>query len=66
MPVPIPTKIEDRFNEFIPQQIGQRLERSFLSDDVLNWIQKNLTPDQVFEKSVLESWAEENGYSKEE
>ena len=33
-----------------------------LLDDAIEWIQRNLDPDQVFEKDQLRYWAEKNGY----
>jgi hypothetical protein len=33
--------------------------------DLLRLIRKNYFPDNVFSKSELEQWAEENGYTKE-
>jgi hypothetical protein len=31
-------------------------------ESAIEWIQNNMAPDDVFSKSDLESWAEENGY----
>ncbi len=33
-------------------------------DEAIAWIASNLNPDQVFDESDLETWAENNGYSK--
>jgi hypothetical protein len=33
-----------------------------LLEDAIAWIAANLTPTDVFEKAVLEEWAEDNGY----
>ena len=33
-------------------------------DDTVAWIKCNLTPEDVFDKSVLSTWAYENGFSK--
>jgi hypothetical protein len=29
---------------------------------VLEWVADNFAPEEVFEDSVLEAWAEDNGY----
>lgn len=34
-------------------------------DSAIEWISRNLNPEDVFSKSDLESWAESNGYIKE-
>lgn len=42
-------------------------ERAFgteFLDKILEWIDGNLEPDQVFSEAALESWAEDNGYVK--
>lgn len=36
-----------------------------LLDDAIDYIKSNLTPEDVFDKSDLENWAEENGYVEE-
>jgi len=33
-----------------------------LLDDAIEWISRNLGPDEVFEKGKLAEWAEGNGY----
>ena len=33
-----------------------------LLDDAIEWISRNLSPDEVFEKGKLAEWAEDNGY----
>ncbi len=35
-------------------------------DEVLEWVRKNLNPDDVFSNKQLEDWAEGEGYKKEE
>lgn len=47
--------------EFIENVIG----RSLL-DDSIEWIAKNMEPDDVFSQSALETWAESNGYKKDD
>lgn len=37
-----------------------------LLDEVVDWIGVSLEPDDVFEDSALEAWAEDNGYVREE
>jgi hypothetical protein len=37
-----------------------------LLDELINWISKNLNPDDVFPTKDLENWAEGEGYKKEE
>jgi hypothetical protein len=34
-------------------------------DNAIEWIGKNLSPDDVFSDKDLSSWAESNGYVKE-
>jgi N-dimethylarginine dimethylaminohydrolase len=34
-------------------------------DCAILWISSNLSPDDVFDVKDLQSWAEENGYTKE-
>lgn len=51
------TFTQDR--EFISYIIG-----SDLLENSIEWISKNMNPDDVFSTSELESWAESNGYAK--
>lgn len=37
-----------------------------LLDKAIEWIGENLEPTDVFSKEQLETWAENNGYVKEE
>ena len=37
-----------------------------LLDDVIDWIQVNLTPDEVFDEFALTDWAYENGFIKDD
>lgn len=55
------SNLEDKaFNrEFFPQ------EQPTL-EDVIDWIQGNLRPEQVFDTDDLLGWAIENGYAKEQ
>ena len=34
-------------------------------DDILDWVAKNYSPDDVFTGSQLEDWAKHNGYIQE-
>ena len=34
-------------------------------DSAIEWIQRNLNPDDVFSNNDLDDWAEANGYIKE-
>lgn len=35
-------------------------------DDVIDFIRRNLDPDDVFSDNQLENWAEKNGFVKED
>ena len=39
---------------------------SDLLEAVIDWINDNLTPDEVFDEYELEDWAEDNGFVREE
>ena len=41
--------------------ITQLLEEN--SDEILDWIQDNYDPDDVFDEQELKDWAEHEGYS---
>jgi len=47
--------------DFIDSIINQDL-----LDCAVNWIGDNLLPDEVFEESLLEDWAETNGWVRKE
>ncbi len=51
------------------KEMSANIDRVLMSDSALdaaiNWIASNLNPDDVFDKSDLETWAENNGYIKE-
>lgn len=56
----MPTTVsQDR--EFIQSVIN-----TDLLENAIDWIAKNLNPQDVFSDSDLESWAEDNGYIKDE
>lgn len=52
---------EKQFQSLLQDQIP----RSILEDS-LSWVRDNLSPDDVFTTSQLESWAEGEGYVKKE
>ncbi len=53
--------------EFMERVIHENFNRGQLFfNDALNWITETFEPEEVFDKSRLEAWAEENGYIKEE
>jgi len=47
-------------------------EREFIEsispslDEVIEWIKRNLNPEDVFDENDLEAWAEDNGYFVED
>jgi len=62
-----PSKNNKEFGNFLCEEIHiADVVHSILSthplDRVLNWIDRNLKPEQVFETSTLQKWAEENDY----
>lgn len=40
------------------------IDRECLLDGAIDWINTNLTPDDVFDSSTLDDWALTNGYEK--
>lgn len=48
---------KDFLNDYIPE---------YLLEDIIFWINSNLAPEDVFEKTYLDQWAENNDYIKEE
>lgn len=53
------TVMQDR--HFLDNVVGtDLLEKS------MDWIGRNLNPDDVFQDQALETWAESNGYVKQE
>jgi hypothetical protein len=51
----MPTHFED-------QKFRDALIPNSLLDDAIKWIANNLSPEEVFKKEQLATWAEENGY----
>ena len=37
-----------------------------LLEDAIEWISRNMNPEDVFKENDLETWAESNGYVKED
>ena len=55
---------DDEFGELIIPFL--KVERpGGLLDEVIDWISKNMNPDDVFSAKDLENWAEGEGYTKE-
>jgi hypothetical protein len=50
-------------DEFLRDVLGLS---KYPMDEAVAWISDNLNPDEVFAPAVLETWAEENGYTREE
>lgn len=59
-----PFKIDAEFKQLIEDEIDFNIPNSIL-DSAIEFIGKNLDPDDVFKTSDLEIWAENNGYKKE-
>ncbi len=54
------SNIEKKFREFLDSNIDG--EHNLDLDDITGWINSNLDPDDVFDESILERWADENGF----
>lgn len=49
--------------DYVTQQRFERFAGSLIDlDAIVEWIEQNMAPEQVFEKSALGQWAEENDY----
>lgn len=63
----MPTGKHDK--EFAEQMEGDITATITVSNSALDqaiyWIEKNLDPDEVFTEKQLSSWAENNGFIKE-
>ena len=35
-------------------------------DEIIEWVKNNLTPEEIYDKDVLEEWALDNGFVEEE
>jgi len=61
----MPTANQDReFKEMIIEEVDFNVPNSIL-DYAIEWIGKNLDPEDVFDTKDLEMWAESSGYKKE-
>ena len=45
--------------EFLDHVVG-----STALESAIEWISSNMNPDEVFKESILEEWAESNGWTK--
>ena len=48
------------------KKFADSLLPQYLLDEAISWIEANLEPEDVFSKSKLEDWAENNDYVKSE
>lgn len=46
------------------KKFADALLPQYLLDEAISWIESNLEPEEVFSKSQLEEWAENNDYVK--
>ena len=44
----------------------ESLRNERLLKDAIAWIRENMTPEDVFDNESLDTWANNNGYVKEE
>lgn len=60
-----------RQDELFASEMSDMVEESTVKmskstlDVAIDWIQRNLEPDDVFSEKQLDNWAESNGYIKE-
>lgn len=60
------TGSQDRnFAEMMQGEVEEVKVSGSALDSAIDWIKSNLNPDDVFDESDLEAWAEANGYVKE-
>lgn len=45
------------------RKFAEALLPSNLLDDVIDWIQANMAPEDIFSKKQLEQWASDSGYT---
>lgn len=50
----------------LSSQVSIDIDLHDISDEIVEFVKKNFTPDQVFDHDDLESWADDNGYIKED
>ena len=62
----MPTGTQDKaFAELMKDQIDEvKISHSAL-DEAIDWVSRNLSPEDVFSAKELEAWAENNGFTKE-
>jgi len=62
----MPTRSQDKeFAEEMKDSVDFVQMSNGALDNAINWIDNNLDPEQVFSSSKLETWAENNGYTKQ-
>ena len=59
------TRQEQEFKDIVIDAIDFSVSNGILNS-AIDYIQRNLDPDDVFSDKDLETWAENNGYKKEE
>jgi hypothetical protein len=57
---------EKKREAFVEDEILEPMREMISLTNVLVWIKDNLSPEDVFDDVDLETWAEENGFVKEE
>ena len=55
------TKLE---NEKFVEMLFQKQEGKQILDIVIEWIENELIPEDIFDEAALIEWAEDNGYIK--
>lgn len=62
-------KIESTFGSSISVEIDSPKVFDLLDnldrEDIINWLEKNLNPEDVFSTTQLDKWAESEGYIKQ-
>lgn len=59
----MPSKRQDE--DFAEEMLSHVQVKNSSLDSAIDWIGKNLEPEDVFADKSLERWAESNGYIKE-
>ena len=62
MPKEFPYRIKDDFKDYL---VSECVDDDLLKK-IVDWINRNLKPEDIFPKIELEEWAETHGYEKEE
>ena len=57
----------DSIQDAIATALKESIQKSLKQDYwwLIDWIGKNMSPDDVFDEKVLEDWAIRNGYVKD-